>query len=160
MKGHADEDMILDGRVQEQETVGNDAVDEAADFGRRRVGRAVIDSRRSCSCVCGPWYPVILELHRFFIARSRAVVNHDGNDGAAPFPLVWSAGALPKRRRLVHVVRDHAMLPGPPAIWASGCFNVPASVLGAEDIASWLYSVSLLVKWVAFLGCALACWRC
>ena len=29
--------------------------------------------------VCGRWYPVILDLHRFFIAISRAVVNHDGN---------------------------------------------------------------------------------
>ena len=38
----------------------------------------------------------------------RAVVNHDGRDGTAPDPLVWSAGAHPKRRRLVHAVRDRA----------------------------------------------------
>ena len=36
----------------------------------------------------------------FFIAISRAVVNHDGRGGTAPDPLVWSAGALHKRRRL------------------------------------------------------------
>ena len=59
-------------------------------FGRRRVGNAVIDARRNLSGVCGRWYPVIL--------ISRAVVNHDGRDGTAPDPLVWSAGALPKRR--------------------------------------------------------------
>ena len=53
---------------------------------------------------------VILDLQRFFIAISRAVVNHDGWDGSAPDPLVWSAGALPKRRRLVHAVRDQALL--------------------------------------------------
>ena len=38
--------------------------------------------------------PVILDLHRFFIAISRAVVNHDGLGGTAPDPLVWSSGAL------------------------------------------------------------------
>ena len=36
------------------------------------------------------------------------MVNHDGRDGLAPDPSVWSAGALPKRRRLVHAVRDRA----------------------------------------------------
>ena len=54
------------------------------------------------------WYPVVLDLHRFFIAISRAVVNHDGRDGTAPDPLVWSAGARPKRRRLSHAIRDRA----------------------------------------------------
>ena len=116
VKGHADEGMVLDGRVRDVDRLGNDAADEAADFGRRRVGNAVIDARRSLSGVCGCWYPVILDFHRFFIAISRAVVNHDGRDGTALDPMVWSAGALPKRRRLVHAVRDRAMLPGPPAI--------------------------------------------
>ena len=104
VKGHADEGMVLDGRVREVDRLGNDA----ADFGRRRVGHAVIDARRDLSGVCGRWYPVILDLDRFFIAINRAVVNHDGRDGAAPDPLVWSAGALPKRRGLVHAVRDRA----------------------------------------------------
>ena len=87
--------------------MGNDAADEAADFGRRRVGNAVIDARRNLSGVCGRCYSVLLDFHRFFIAISRAVVNHDDPDGTAPDPLVWSAGA-PKRRRLVHAVRDRA----------------------------------------------------
>ena len=63
-------------------------------------------------CLVFGWYPVVLDLHRFFIAISRAVVNHDGFAGTAPDPLVWSAGSLPKRRRLVHAVRDLALLPG------------------------------------------------
>ena len=108
VKGHADEGMVLDGRVREVDRLGNDAADEAADFGRRRVGNAVVDARRNLSGVCGRWYPVILDLHRFFIAISRAVVNHDGRNGTAPDPLVWSAGAHHKRRRLVHAVRDRA----------------------------------------------------
>ena len=86
-------------------------------FGRRRVSPAVIDARRNLSGVYGRWYPIVLDLHRFFIAVSRAVVNHDGRDGTAPDPLAWSAGALPKRRRLVHAVRDGAFVPGPPGIW-------------------------------------------
>ena len=141
VKGHADEDMV-----------GNDAADEAADFGRRRVGPAVTDARRKLSGVCCRWYPIILDRHRFFIAVSRAVVNHDGHGGTAPDPLVWSAGALHKRRRLVHAVRDHAFLPGPPGIWHSEWFQVPAAAICAEDIALWPYTPGLLVKWVSFLN--------
>ena len=95
VKGHACQSIVLDSRVREVDRIGNDAADEAADFGRRRVGDAVIDARRDLSGVCGRWYPVLLDLHRFFVAISRAVVNHDGRDGTAPDPLVWSAGALP-----------------------------------------------------------------
>ena len=79
--------------------LGNDAADEAADFGRRRVSPAVIDARRNLSGVRGLWYPVILDFQRFFVAISRTVVNHDGQSGTAPDPLVWSAGALHKGRR-------------------------------------------------------------
>ena len=46
-KGHADEGMVLDGRVRQLDKVGNDA----ADFGRRRVGHAVMDARRNLSGV-------------------------------------------------------------------------------------------------------------
>ena len=120
--------LVLDGWVREVDRLGNDAA-EAADFGRRRVGNLVLDAGRNLSGVCGRWYPVILELHRFFIAISRAVVNHDGRGGTAPDPLVWSAGARPKRRRLVHAVRDRAFLPGPPGIWDSGWVSVPASAI-------------------------------
>ena len=159
VKGHADEGMVHDGRVRELDRLGNDAADEAADFGRRRVGNAVIDARRNLSGVCGRWYPVILDLHRFFIAISQAVVNHDGRDGTAPDPLVWSAGAHPKRR-LVHAVRDQAFLPGPPGIWDSELAMVPPSAICAEHIAHWPHTTGLLNKWVAFFGhSALACWE-
>ena len=113
---------------------------------------AVIDARRNLSGVCGRWYPIVLDLHRFFIAISRAVVNHDDLGGTAPDPLVWSAGALRKRRRLVHAVRDRAFLPGPPGIWHSDWFQVPVVPIGAEDVAHWPCSPGLLVKWVSFLN--------
>ena len=99
-KGHADEAMVLHGQVWEVDRLGNNAADEAADFGRRRVSNAVIDARRNLSGVCNRWYPVVLDLHRFFITVSRAVVNHDGGIGAALDPLVWSAGVL---RRLIQL---------------------------------------------------------
>ena len=147
VKGHADDGMVLHGQVREDK-LGNDAVDEAADFGRRRVSPAVIDARRNLSGVCGRWYPVLLDLHRFFIAISRAVVNHDDLGGTAPHPLVWSAGALRKKRRLVVAVRDRAFLPGPPRIWHSEWFQVPATVICAGDVALWPY---ILVFWLS--GC-------
>ena len=152
VKGHADEGMVSDGRVRELDRLGNDAADEAADFGRRRVGPAVIDARRNLSGVCGRWYPVLLDLHRFFIAISRAAVNHDGFGGTASGPMVWSAGSLPKRRGDVHAVRDLAMLPGPPALWVGEWVASPSLAIGADDVAQWPYTPSLLVKWVAFLG--------
>ena len=65
-----------------------------------------------------------MDLHRFFIAISRTVVDHDDSAGTAPDPLVWSAGAVPKRRRLVHAVRNYAMLPGPAPSWESGWVGV------------------------------------
>ena len=88
----------------------------------------------------------------FFIAISRAVVNHDLSGGTAPDPLVWSAGALRKRRRLVHAVRERAFLPGPPGIWDSEWVSMLATSICAADVALWPYTPGLLVKWVAFLG--------
>ena len=155
VKGHADEGMVADGRVRMVDRLGNNAADEAADFGRRRVGPAVIDARRNLSGVCSRWYPVVHDLHRFFIAISRAVVNHDGFAGTAPDPMVWSAGSLPKRRRLVHAVRNLALLPGPPAIWLGDWVAGPFVAVCDDDIAQRPYSPSLfffLIKWVSFLG--------
>ena len=140
--------------------VGNDAADEAADYGRRRVGNVVIDARRNLSGVCCRSYPVLLDLHRFFIAISCPIVNHDGRGGTAPDPLVWSAGARLKRRRLVHAVRDRAFLPGPPGIWDSEWVAVPASAICADDIGptllvfwlsgfpSWGLFTGLMVVWI------------
>ena len=67
VKGHADESMVLNGRVGEVDRLGNNAADEAADFGRRRVGNAVIDARRNLSGVCNRWYLVLLDLYRFLL---------------------------------------------------------------------------------------------
>ena len=81
--GHAEEDMVRVGQVRELDRLGNNAADEAADFGRRCVDHAVIDARRNLSGVCKRWYPIVWELHRFFIAISRVVVPHDDFVGTA-----------------------------------------------------------------------------
>ena len=49
--------------MREVDRLGNNAADDAADFGRRRVGNAVIVVRRNLSGVCSRWYPVLLDLH-------------------------------------------------------------------------------------------------
>ena len=67
VKGHADEGMVLDGRVRDLDRLGNKAADEAADFGRRRVPVHVIDARRCLVGVCNRWYPVVRHLHRFLL---------------------------------------------------------------------------------------------
>ena len=156
VKGHADEVMVRSGQVRDADRLGNDAADDAADFGRRRVGNSVIDARRNLCGVCNRWYPVILDLHRFFIAVSRAVVNYDGGPGTAPDPLVWSAGSLPKRRRLVHAVRDRAFLPGPPGLWDSEWVAFPAPVITDDDIALWPilldFWLSGFLFWLVFIG--------
>ena len=106
VKGHADEALVRAGCVRDLDRLGNNGADEAADFGRRRVPWWIIDARRNHSGVCARWRPLVLGLHRFFIAIARAVVNHDGVAGPALDPMVWSAGGAPKRRRVVHAVRD------------------------------------------------------
>ena len=83
---------------------------------------------------------------------SRAVGNHDGINGIAPHPMVWSAGALPKRRRIVHAVTNLAVLPGPPALWLGEWVAGLAVTIGADDVAQWSYTRGILVKWVTFLG--------
>ena len=47
VKGHADDGMVQHGQVRREDGLGNDAADEAADFGRRRVSPVVIDARRN-----------------------------------------------------------------------------------------------------------------
>ena len=71
----------------------------AADFGRRGVSDLVMDVRRRFVSACSPWYSVVLELHRFFVAIARAAVNEDGCAGVALHLTVWSGGGLIKRRK-------------------------------------------------------------
>ena len=116
------------------------------------MGLAVIDARRNLSGVCGRWYPFLLDLHRFFIAISKAVVNQDGVGDTALDPMVWSAGSLPKRRRVVHVVRNFAVLPGLLALWLGEWVTGHSVAIGADGVAQWPCTPGFLVKWVSFIG--------
>ena len=152
VKGHADESLVRSGQVRALDRYGNIRANEAAGFGRRRVWPEVTDARRSLSGVCRRWYPVVLLLHRFFIAISRAVVNCDDSSGLAPHPLVWSAGGFPKSRRIADIVRDVALLPGPLRLLGSGWICIPPVIITVEDVGLWPFSVDILIKLVFFLG--------
>ena len=78
-----------------------------------------------CLEFCERWYLVVTELHRLFIAVSRAVVDDDGSACTAPHPLVWSAAGPLEKRRVVQAIRDAALLPGPPPFRDSGWVGVP-----------------------------------
>ena len=71
---------------------------------KRRVSVLVMDVRRRFVSAFSLWYPVLLELHRFFVAIARAAVNEDGCTGVPLHPTVWSGGGLVKRRRLVSLL--------------------------------------------------------
>ena len=58
------------------------------------------------------------------------------------FLILWY-GPHPKRRRLVHAVRDRAFL-------ESEWVIVLTFATCAEDVALWPYTPGLLVKWVSF----------
>ena len=60
---------------------------------------------------CARWYPLVQELHRFFIAIARSLLDDDGVSGAALHPVVWSAAANPKRRKVEQGGRNFAWLP-------------------------------------------------
>ena len=57
--------------------------ERAADFGRRKVSDLVMDVRRRFVSACAFWYPVVLDLHRFFFSIAHAAVNEDGCAGVA-----------------------------------------------------------------------------
>ena len=117
VRGHADENLVRAGGARDLDRLGKNGADEAADFGRRRARWWIIDARRNYSGVCARWRPVVLGLHRFFIAIARTVINHDGEAGTSMHPVVWSVGSAHTRRRVVHAVRDRAFLLGPAGIW-------------------------------------------
>ena len=148
VKGHADEALVRAGCVRDLDRLVN-AADEAADFGRRRVPWWVIHARRKYSRVCTRWRPLVLGLHRFFVAIAWAV-NHDGVAGPALDPMVWSAGGAPKRRRVVLAVRDRAFLPGPAGIWDGEWGVVAVSHVTCHDVELLPYSVNMLVKMGGF----------
>ena len=97
-------------------------------------------------------YPLVLELHRSFIAIARMVLNEDGLGGTALHPVVWSHAADPMARRVDRAVRHLAWLPGPASPWMSAWDRMPVAGNTAADVEAWPFSVGRLVKIAHFLG--------
>ena len=97
VKGHVEEGMVLDGRVREQDRVGNNAADEAADLAVGGLTITLLMLGALCLELAVDGILSFLNLYRFFVATSRLWLITMGGDGTAPDPLVWSAGALPKK---------------------------------------------------------------
>ena len=123
--------------------IGNDEADAAADLGRRRVHHAVIYAWGMVNRSCARWYPVVQELHRFFIAITRSVLNDDGVSGTTLHPVVWSAAANPKRRKAEQL------------LIGTSCQLL---ALVRVMLVLGLFSVGLLLKFAHFL-CSLH-WPC
>ena len=162
VKGHADDEMVRPGRVRAMDKVVNDLADRAADFGRRRVPQQVIDLRWRCAAACASWYPLVLELHWFFIAIARAAVNKDGHSGTALHPTVWSVGGTARERKVVQAVcgvRLGSWSSWSLAAWfgwltSSCCYCCRCSVLA---FSLWVLCLSFVPFWVIYTGFAL--WR-
>ena len=84
---------------------------------------------------------MILELHRLFIAISRAVVNHEDGDGTAPDPLIWSPGA--RYPRGVGLVGENEVVP---------CYLVLRLSLSGGRSGSMFPLLRLLLVSVAILS--------
>ena len=152
VKGHADEGLVALGRVREIDRIGNNEADAAAALGRRRVHHSVAFAWRMVTWSCARWYPVVRELHRFFIAIARSVLNDDWMSGTTLHPVVWLAAANPKRRKVEQGGGNFARLPGPVHLWISDWYQLPIACIGEDDIAAWPFSVGLLLKFVHFLS--------
>ena len=152
VKGHATEDMVARGRVRREDMVGNNLADEAADLGRRRQTERVTTARRICVNACHFWYPLIMDLHRYFIAVARIAVNHDPGNGTAPDPTVWCIGAPAKKVKSSEAVCEFAAPPGPDDLGWDGWCGIRIGPLTSGDFDLWPYSPGLLVKFSAFLG--------
>ena len=101
---------------------------------------------------CARWYPVVRELHHFFVAIARSVVNNDGQSGTSLHPVIWSNTSNPKRRRIHRGGGNFARLPGPVSLWTSDWYRLPVARIGDVDVSFWPFSVGLLLKIVHFLG--------
>ena len=58
----------------------------------------------------------------------------------------------PERRRIHPGGSNFARLPGPVSLWTSDWYRMPIARISDDDIASWPFSVGLLLKIVHFLG--------
>ena len=80
VKGHANDDDVLHGRVRLVDKQGNVEADLAADLGRRHQSEILINARRKLLQARSYWCPIMTDLLQFMIAVARVSVNHDGKE--------------------------------------------------------------------------------
>ena len=151
VKGHADEGLVALGRVREVDRMGNNEADAAA-LGRGRVHHSVSFARSVVARSCTRWYPIARELHHFFIAIARSVLNNDGESGTSLHPVIWSNTANPKRRRIHPGYENFAKLPGPVSLWTSDWYRMPVARIGDDDICLLALLCRSFVENCSFLG--------
>ena len=98
--GYADQFMVADGSVRQEDLVGNDGAGTAADHGKLRQHDDVIDSRRALLRTRRHWYSIMIDLHKSTVAVSRIEVNHVEKGGTAPDAMTWDEGGIVKPRSL------------------------------------------------------------
>ena len=153
VKGHADDADVQLGRVRLAHQLGNADADTAADLGRRHQSEVLTDARRRLLKVRSHWYSIMFLLHRFMIAVARVTVNHDGQGGTAPDPLVWDQLSRPMVRKLaLRVNVDLASLPGPPGFLNGPWIQVHGGYISGADVAARPHSVSILIRFTSFLN--------
>ena len=87
VKGHATKADVQQGKVREEDRLGNDQADAAADLGGRHQTEVVVDVRRPLHNARNCQYFIVLQLHKFIVAVSRVAVNRYGRGGSVPDPL-------------------------------------------------------------------------
>ena len=74
VEGHADQFMVAECPERQDDLVGNDGADTAADLGRLRQNDAVISARRALLSSRGIWYPIVVDLLKFLVDVSRLIM--------------------------------------------------------------------------------------
>ena len=144
VKGHADQAMINVGDVRNEDRIGNDGADTAADLGRLRQKDEAITATRALIRVGSNWYPIMLYVCNFMVAIARIEVNDDGHGGTAPNAMTWDQGrSIKPRASSFWVTIDHVSLPGPPGFLDSSWRSLFHSSITQEDVAVWPHSVSI-----------------
>ena len=135
--------MVDNDSVRQEDLVGNDGADAAADLGWLRQNSGVINECRALLHGGRHWYPTMAELHKFMVAVSRILVNHHGHGGTALDAMIRDIGSI--LQPLWFHQESSSTLPSP---W----YCMPHSSITHEDAAVWPHSVNILTECFHFLA--------
>ena len=116
-----------------------------------------MDVRRRFVSGCSPWYPVVLELHRFCVAIAPAAVNEDGCAGVALHPSVLSGGGLVQRRQTRVSAWDFAWVLGPVGLWRHGSVGWPCIEVRDVDVGLFCWTLGEALFFPELSALALYC---